>query len=73
YSGISSSPPKLVYRTSMVPFLPPEGPEAYHHLKHLYPVYDHKLGDKWEVIRPMVRDLLDEQQVRFLTIDLVRF
>ncbi|KAI5985213.1 hypothetical protein EDC04DRAFT_2590467 [Pisolithus marmoratus] len=57
----------------MVPFLPPEGPEAYRHLKHLYPVYDHKLGDKWEDIRPMVRDLLDEQQVRFSTIDLVRF
>ncbi|KAI6042333.1 hypothetical protein EDC04DRAFT_2970123 [Pisolithus marmoratus] len=49
------------------------GPEAYRRLKHLYPVYDHKICDKWENIRPMVRDLLDDQQVRFSTIDLVRF
>ncbi len=42
-------------------------------MKHLYPVYDHKLGDKWEDVRPKVRDLLDKQQVRFSTIDLVRF
>ncbi|KAJ6588649.1 hypothetical protein B0H19DRAFT_1248273 [Mycena capillaripes] len=51
----------------------PKGPEAYRRLKHLYPAHDHKLGDKWEDVRPKVRDLLDEQQVRFSTIDLVRF
>jgi hypothetical protein len=73
YAGISRSPPKLVYRTSKDPFVMPKGPEAYHRLKHLYPVCDHKLGDKWEDVRPKVRDLLDKQQVRFSTIDLVRF
>ncbi|KAI6152646.1 hypothetical protein BKA82DRAFT_20112 [Pisolithus tinctorius] len=73
YSGISSSPPKLVYRTSKDPFVMPRGPEAYRRLKHLYPIYDHKLGDKWGDVGPKVRDLLDEQQVRFSTIDLARF
>jgi hypothetical protein len=73
YAGISRSPPKLVYRTSRDPFVMSKGPEAYRRLKHLYPVYDHKLGDKWEDVRPKVRDLLDKQQVRFSTIDLVRF
>ncbi len=65
YAGISRSPPKLVYRTSKDPFVMPKGPEAYRRLKHLYPVYDHKLGDKWEDVRPKFRDLLDKQQVRF--------
>ena len=51
----------------------PKGPEAYRRLKHLYPVYDHRLGNRWENVRPKVRDLLDKQQVRFSTIDLVRF
>ncbi|EIW81472.1 hypothetical protein CONPUDRAFT_124600 [Coniophora puteana RWD-64-598 SS2] len=51
----------------------PKGPEAYRRLKYLYPVYDHKLGDKWEDVCPRVRGLLDKQQVRFSTIDLVRF
>ena len=73
YAGISRSPPKLVYRTSKDPFVMPKGPEAYRPLRYLYPVYDHKLGDKREDVRPKVRDLLDKQQVRFLTIDLVRF
>jgi hypothetical protein len=73
YAGISFSPPKLVSRTSTDPFVMPKGPEAYRRLKHLYPVYDHKLGDKWEDVGPKVRDLLDKQQVRFSTIDLVRF
>ncbi|KAH7890436.1 hypothetical protein F5I97DRAFT_1922768 [Phlebopus sp. FC_14] len=73
YAGISRSPPKLVYRTSKDPFVMPKGPEAYRRLKYLYPVYDHELGDKWEDVCPKVRDLLDKQQVRFSTIDLVRF
>ena len=73
YAGISRSPPKLVYRTSRDPFVMPRGPEAYRRLKYLYPVYDHKLGNKWEYVRPKVRGLLDKYRVRFSTIDLVRF
>src|SRR5260370_22211511 len=65
YAGISRSPPKLVYCTSKDPFVMPKGPEAYRRLKHLYPVYDHKLRDKWEDVRPKVRDLLHKQTVRF--------
>ncbi|KIO31335.1 hypothetical protein M407DRAFT_220464, partial [Tulasnella calospora MUT 4182] len=71
--GSPAPPPKLVYRTSKDPFVMPKGPEAYSRLKQLCPVYDHELGDKWEDVGPKVRDLLDEQQVRFSTIDLVRF
>lgn len=73
YAGISRSPPKLVYRTSKDPFVMPKGPEAYRRLKYLYPVYDHELGNKWKDISSKIRDLLDKQQVRFSTIDLVRF
>ncbi|KAJ7600583.1 hypothetical protein C8J56DRAFT_767396 [Mycena floridula] len=51
----------------------PTGPEAYRRLKYLCPVFDHKLGDKWEYVGPKVRDMLDKQQVRFSTIDVVRF
>ena len=42
-------------------------------MKHLCPVYNHKLCDKWEDVGPKVRDLLDKQQVRFSTFDVVRF
>lgn len=73
YAGISGSPPKLVYRTSKDPFVMPKRPEAYRHLKHLYPVYHHELGNKWEDIGPKVRDILDKQHARFSTIDRVRF
>ena len=73
YAGISRSPPKLVYRTSKDPFVIPKGPEAYRLLKHLYPVYDRKFGNKWKDICLKVRDLLDKQHVCFSTIDLVRF
>ncbi|KAJ7600564.1 hypothetical protein C8J56DRAFT_813361 [Mycena floridula] len=51
----------------------PTGPEAYRRLKHLCPVFDHKLGDKWDYVGPKIRDILDKQQVRFSTIDVVRF
>ncbi|KAG2075077.1 hypothetical protein BDR04DRAFT_77602 [Suillus decipiens] len=73
YAGISSSPPKLVFRTSKDPFVIPKGPEAYRCLKQLCPVYNHELGDKWEDVCPKVRDILDKQQARFSTIDLVCF
>jgi hypothetical protein len=73
YAGIFRTPPKLVYRTSRDPFVIPKGPEAYRRLKHLYPAFDHKLGDKWEDVRHKVCDLLDKQQVRFSTIGLARF
>ena len=73
YAGIQRSPPKLVYRTSKDPFEPPTGPEAYRHLKYLYPVCDQRLGERWEDVRPKIRDLLDKHQVRFSTIDLVCF
>ncbi|KAF8550285.1 hypothetical protein OG21DRAFT_1478584 [Imleria badia] len=70
----SSSPPDVISKVEAAFYYAGSpGPEAYRPLKHLYPVYNHKLGNKWEDIYPKVRDLLDKQQVRFSTIDLVRF
>ena len=74
YAGISRSPPKLVFRTSKTPWVKPTGPEAYRHLKQLREVYGHKLNDHWDnTIGPEVLDLLDQQQVRFSSVDVVRF
>ncbi|KIJ15055.1 hypothetical protein PAXINDRAFT_12314 [Paxillus involutus ATCC 200175] len=73
FAGIFCSPPKLVYHMSKDPFIMSKGPEVYHCLKHLYSVYDYNLGNKWEDIRPKVCDLLNKQQVCFLTINIVCF
>ncbi|CAL1705516.1 unnamed protein product, partial [Somion occarium] len=73
YAGISPSPPKLVFRTSKQPWVKPTGPEAYRHLKQLRPVYGHQLNDQWDTIGPQVLGLLDEQGVRFSSVDIVRF
>ena len=56
YARISHSPPKVVYRTSKDPFVAPKGPDACRRVKHLYPVHDPKLGEKWEDVGLKVRD-----------------
>ncbi|TFY83041.1 hypothetical protein EWM64_g973 [Hericium alpestre] len=73
YSGISPSPPQLVFRTSKQPWVKPTGPEAYRHLKQLRPVYGHQLNDLWDTIGPQVVDLLDQQKILFSSVDVVRF
>ncbi|KZP24103.1 hypothetical protein FIBSPDRAFT_951412 [Athelia psychrophila] len=56
YSGISLSPPKLVYCTGSLKALwvKPVGPEAQPKLKRVHGVYGHKLNDIWSDMGPCV-------------------
>ncbi|KAL5492232.1 hypothetical protein ACEPAI_3679 [Sanghuangporus weigelae] len=60
YSGISPTPPKLVYRTgsSKMPWVKPTRPESYRKLKQARGVFGHKLNVIWKAVGPLVRDLL---------------
>ncbi|KAH8108684.1 hypothetical protein DFH11DRAFT_1862160 [Phellopilus nigrolimitatus] len=75
YSGISPTPPKLVYRTgsSKTPWVKPTGLESYRKLKQARGVFGHKLNVVWKVVGPLVRDLLNTQRVAWTSIDVVRF
>jgi hypothetical protein len=75
YSGISPTPPKLVYRTgsSKTPWVKPTGPEAYRKLKQARGVFGHKLNVVWKDVGPLVRDLLNTQRVAWTSIDVARF
>jgi hypothetical protein len=57
YSGISPTPPKLVYRTgsSKMPWSKPTGLESYHKLKQARGVFGHKLNAVWKDVGPLVR------------------
>ncbi|KDQ53459.1 hypothetical protein JAAARDRAFT_424691 [Jaapia argillacea MUCL 33604] len=75
YSGISPTPPKLVYRTGSLktPGVKPTGLESYRRLKQARGVFDHKLNVVWKHVGPLVRDLLNTQRVAWTSIDVVRF
>lgn len=75
YSGISPTPPTLVYRTGNLktPWVMPSGPEAYRRLKQARGVFRHKLNTVWRTVGPMVRDLLKSQRVAWTSVDVVRF
>jgi hypothetical protein len=64
YSGVSPTPPKLVYRTGSLktPCVKPKGLELYHK-KQAHGVFNHKLNKIWKVVGPQVRDLLNAQRV----------
>ncbi|KAL5531494.1 hypothetical protein ACEPAG_4371 [Sanghuangporus baumii] len=75
YSGISPTPPKLVYRTrsSKMPWVKPTGLESYRKLKQARGVFGHKLNLIWKAVGPLVRDLLNAQRVAWTSIDVARF
>ncbi|KAJ7077374.1 hypothetical protein B0H15DRAFT_861665 [Mycena belliarum] len=75
YSGISPTPPKLVYRTgsSKAPWVKPTGLEAQRRLKQVRGVFGHKLDLVWSDVGPRARDLLKAQGVAWTSIDLARF
>lgn len=76
YSGISSAPPTIVYRSDSIkrPWVKPTGPEAYRRLKEMRGVFGHKLNDVWnKEVGPLVRDLLTTQRVPWTSIDVARF
>ncbi|KAF8959249.1 hypothetical protein BDZ97DRAFT_1761585 [Flammula alnicola] len=72
YAGLPSSP-LLVYRTGITPWKRPTGPEAYRELKELKPVFNHEIVNVWGVLGPKVCDCLDSEQVRWTSVDVVRF
>jgi hypothetical protein len=67
YAGISSDPPKLVYRTGKTPWRQPTGPEAYRELKELRAVFGHKINDVWETLGCEVRSVHLLLFCRYLT------
>ncbi|KAI0310769.1 hypothetical protein OF83DRAFT_1070010 [Amylostereum chailletii] len=75
YSGISPSPPKLLYRTGLqtTPWVKPKGPEAYRILKEVRGVFGHRINDVWEELGPKVRDVLNVRGIRWSSIDVARF
>ncbi|KAG8729944.1 hypothetical protein FRC10_003284 [Ceratobasidium sp. 414] len=75
YSGISPTPPKLVYRTgnSKMPWVKPTGLESYRKLKQARGVFGHKLNLIWDAVGPLVRDLLNARKVAWTSIDVARF
>ncbi|KAF8260461.1 hypothetical protein EI94DRAFT_1610857 [Lactarius quietus] len=75
YSGISPTPPKLVYRTGSLktPWIKPTGLESYRKLKQVRGVFGHRINDVWEDVGPQFRDLLNTQGVAWTSIDVARF
>lgn len=72
YAGLPSAP-ILVARTSTTPWEMPTGPDAYHKVKELRPVYNHPLGEVMESdVAPKLFTLLDSMEVKWTSIDVVR-
>ncbi|KAL4066316.1 hypothetical protein V8B97DRAFT_1980589 [Scleroderma yunnanense] len=72
YAGLPSNP-VLVYRTGTTPWKWPTGPEAYHKLKEVKPVFSHEIVTVWSDLGPKVCDCLDSVQVTWTSVDVVRF
>ncbi len=72
YSGISPSPPRLVYRSSSSksPYVKPKG---WRKFKEARGVFGHKLNVVWKDVGPQVRDLLNTHKIYWTSIDVVRF
>ena len=77
YTGISPTPPMLVYRSSKTPWVGYAGLDGFSNLRFKYKrlrgVFDHKLNAAWDVVGPRVRDTLDADEVAWTSIDVVRF
>ncbi len=72
YAGLPSAP-ILVARTSTTPWKAPTGPEAYHRLKELRVVGEHALNSVWgDDLGVKVSSLLDEMNVKWTSLDIVR-
>ncbi|KEP47503.1 hypothetical protein V565_153460 [Rhizoctonia solani 123E] len=68
--------PKLIYRTSTDIFSPPSGPSQGHRQIQLLTVHEHaKLGQNnlWVIIRDKTVELLECKQIKYTSVDLVRF
>ncbi|KAG8756942.1 hypothetical protein FRC11_004910 [Ceratobasidium sp. 423] len=68
--------PKLVYRTSKDVFTPPSGPAQYVRTMEVFDVDFHEKlskNDLWRIFLGEVVKLLESQQIRFTSVDFVRF
>ncbi|KAF8552333.1 hypothetical protein OG21DRAFT_1535374 [Imleria badia] len=73
YAGLPSQP-ALIYRTGKEQWSPPKGPEAYRRLKELCQVFAHPIIEVWnDELGWKVVSVMDAHQIRFTTIDIVRF
>ncbi|KAL4256299.1 hypothetical protein AB1N83_013340 [Pleurotus pulmonarius] len=78
YAGIGPKGrgPKLIYRTSSDIFEEPSGPEAYRRLMKAIAVpNDHEFSNdrQWDRVRDKVVELLNERNIKFTSVDFVRF
>ncbi|KAI0723734.1 hypothetical protein C8T65DRAFT_723862 [Cerioporus squamosus] len=71
YFGLPSEP-RLVYDTGP-PWIKPYGIEEYSRKMALRPVFAHKAVDAWGELGPKVVACLDSKNLKFTTIDWVRF
>ena len=72
YVGLPSCP-ILVARSSVAPWEPPTGPEAYHERKELRPVGQHPISTIWaHDLAPEVHAYLADQKVQWTSTELVR-
>lgn len=64
----------MIYRTGKEQWAPPKGPEAYRRLKELCEVFAHPIVEVWNnELGWKVVSIMDAHQIRFTTIDIVRF
>jgi hypothetical protein len=74
YTGLPSRP-VLVARTGTTPWEPATGPDAYRPprpVKELGTVGNHAIKEAWETLYHKVLALLDEMEVKWISVDIVR-
>jgi hypothetical protein len=71
YVGLPSNPIKI-YQTGAT-WHRPTGPEAYHVRKEMRLVFDHPIAAAWDELSPQVCDYLDYINIKWTSIDVVRF
>jgi hypothetical protein len=72
YAGLPSGP-RMLSHTNPILWQKPKGPEAYHKLKQLRVLVNHKLNTNWEnEVAPKVLACLEELKVEWTSLDIVR-
>ena len=75
YNGISSNPPKLLYRSDLQtnPFPVPQGRFPLLPLKTVHGVFRTQLNAVWDLVAPQICDLLESHIIRYSAITTARF
>ncbi|KAJ6260579.1 hypothetical protein Dda_4805 [Drechslerella dactyloides] len=74
YRGVPSHP-RLVYRTDTVPLPRPAGLAGWPFIveREVFPVHGHAINKIWDEIGPKIWQALDDHEVRWTSLDLVKF